>query len=43
MLATKLRAAGYTNTWALLGGHDAWQAYRETPESPLASPATEQS
>ena len=42
MLATKLRAAGYANTWALLGGHDAWRAYRETPPSPLASPATEQ-
>jgi len=42
LLATRLRAAGYANTWALLGGHDAWRSYRETPESPLASPATEQ-
>lgn len=44
LVASRLRAAGYANTWALLGGHDAWQAYRETPQSPLSSPpATEQS
>ncbi|VCU68539.1 Inner membrane protein YohD [Pigmentiphaga humi] len=41
LLAMRLRAAGYPNTWALQGGHDAWQAYREHPDTVLPSPVTE--
>ncbi|MDX3906654.1 MAG: DedA family protein/thiosulfate sulfurtransferase GlpE [Pigmentiphaga sp.] len=42
LLAMRLRTAGYADTWALLGGHDAWRAYREAPDSALAAPLTEQ-
>jgi rhodanese-related sulfurtransferase len=42
LLAMKLREAGYPNTWALLGGHDAWLSYRENTDSPMMQPVPEQ-
>ena len=42
LLAMKLRAAGYKHTWALLGGHDAWLAYREQPDSIMTHSLPEQ-